>query len=166
MKRMDVTEKRIGENVFYLKPFPAFTAANISGELAALITPMVSGLAPLLGGKATAADIMSVELEDAAPAITGAFSSLSGDKVERLMRKLLIDNKNISVDNPENGRTEILSMDLANEIFCGEVQDMFLLCFEVIKINFGGFFKKLGAQFGDLQGLTETETPSSVSMEN
>lgn len=166
MKRMDVTEKRIGENVFYLKPFPAFTAANISGELAALITPMVSGLAPLLGGKATAADIMSVELEDAAPAITGAFSSLSGDKVERLMKKLLIDNRNISVDNPENGKTEILSMDLANEIFCGEVQDMFLLCFEVIKINFGGFFKKLGAQFGDLQGLTETETPSSVSMEN
>lgn len=166
MKRMDVTEKRIGENVFYLKPFPAFTAANISGELAALITPMVSGLAPLLGGKATAADIMSVELEDAAPAITGAFSSLSGDKVERLMRKLLIENQNISVDNPENGRTELLSMDLANEIFCGEVQDMFLLCFEVVKINFGGFFKKLGAQFGDLSGLTETETPSSVSMEN
>lgn len=166
MKRMDVTEKRIGENVFYLKPFPAFTAANISGELAALITPMVSGLAPLLGGKATAADIMSVELEDAAPAITGAFSSLSGDKVERLMRKLLIENQNISVDNPENGRTEILSMDLANEIFCGEVQDMFLLCFEVVKINFGGFFKKLGAQFGDLSGLTETVAPSSVSMEN
>lgn len=166
MKRMDVTEKRIGENVFYLKPFPAFTAANISGELAALITPMVSGLAPLFGGNATAADIMSVELEDAAPAITGAFSSLSGDKVERLMKKLLIENRNISVDNPENGKTEILSMDLANEIFCGEVQDMFLLCFEVIKINFGGFFKKLGAQFGDLQGLTETETPSSVSMEN
>lgn len=166
MKRMEVTEKRIGENVFYLKPFPAFTAANISGELAALITPMVSGLAPLLGGKATAADIMSVELEDAAPAITGAFSSLSGDKVERLMRKLLIENQNISVDNPENGRTEILSMDLANEIFCGEVQDMFLLCFEVVKINFGGFFKKLGAQFGDLSGLTEMETPSSVSMEN
>lgn len=166
MKRMEVTEKRIGENVFYLKPFPAFTAANISGELAALITPMVSGLAPLLGGKATAADIMSVELEDAAPAITGAFSSLSGDKVERLMRKLLIENQNISVDNPENGRTEILSMDLANEIFCGEVQDMFLLCFEVVKINFGGFFKKLGAQFGDLSGLTETAAPSSASMEN
>lgn len=166
MKRLEVTEKRIGENVFYLKPFPAFTAANISGELAALITPMVSGLAPLLGGKANAADIMSVELEDAAPAITGAFSSLSGDKVERLMRKLLIDNQNISVDNPENGRIEILTMDLANEIFCGEVQDMFLLCFEVIKINFGGFFKKLGAQFGDLQGLAEKVAPSSVSMEN
>lgn len=166
MKRMDVTEKQVGENVFYLKPFPAFTAANISGELAALITPMVSALAPLLGGKATAADIMSVELEDAAPAITGAFSTLSGDKVERLMKKLLIENQNISVDNPDTGRTEVLSMDLANEIFCGEVQDMFLLCFEVVKINFGGFFKKLGAQFGDLQGLTEKAAPSTASMGN
>lgn len=166
MKRMEITEKRIGENTFYLKPFPAFTAANISGELAALITPMISALAPLAGGKATAADIMSVEIEDAAPAITNAFSSLSGDKVERLMKKLLIDNQNISVDNPESGRTEVLSMDLANELFCGDVQDMFLLCFEVIKINFGGFFKKLGAQFGDLSGLTEKVTPSSESTEN
>lgn len=165
MKRMEVTEKQIGENTFYLRPFPAFTAANISGELAALITPMISSLAPLFGSK-TAADVMDIEIEDAAPAITGAFSALSGDKIERLMRKLLIDSQNISVNNPETGRVELLTMDLANEVFCGEVQDMFLLCFEVIKINFSGFFKKLGAQFGDQLGLLKKEAPSTASTEN
>lgn len=165
MKRMEVTEKQIGENTFYLKPFPAFTAANISGELAALITPVISSLVPLFGGKATV-DIMDIEIEDAAPAITGAFSALSGDKVERLMKKLLIDSQNISVSNPETGRIEVLTMDLANEVFCSEIQDMFLLCFEVIKINFSGFFKKLGAQFGDQLGLLKKEAPSTVSTEN
>ena len=165
MKRMEVTEKQIGENTFYLKPFPAFTAANISGELAALITPMISGLVPLVGGKSTA-NIMDIEMEDAATAITGAFSTLSGDKVERLMKKLLIDSQNVSVNNPETGRAELLTMDLANEVFCGEIQDMFMLCFEVIRINFSGFFKKLGAQFGDQLGLLTKEAPSTASTEN
>ena len=165
MKRMEVTEKQIGENTFYLRPFPAFTAANISGELAALITPMISGLAPIFGGKSMD-QVMDMEMEDALPALSDAFSSLSGDKVERLMKKLLIDHKNISVDNPETGKTEVLNLDLANEVFCGDVQDMFLLCFEVIKINFSGFFKKLGAQFGDLRGLLKKEAPSTESTEN
>lgn len=167
MKRLETTEKIIGNAKFYIRPFAAFTAANISGELAALITPMVSSLAPLLGDKATAADVMNVEIEKAAPAITGAFSSLSGDKIERLMKKLLIDNQNISVEaDATDGRLVIMDYDIANEVFCGDVQDMYILCWEVVKINFGGFFKKLGAQFGDLSGLTEKEAPSLTSMAN
>lgn len=165
MKRMEVTEKQIGENTFYLKPFPAFTAANISGELAALITPMISGLAPFFTGKSLE-QVMTMEMEDAMPAFSDAFSALSGDKVERLMKKLLIDHKNISVDNPETGKTEVLDLDLANEVFCGDVQDMFLLCFEVIKINFSGFFKKLGAQFGNLRGPMKKGSPSTESTGN
>ena len=39
MKQMEVTEKQIGESTFYIKPFPAFTAVNISGELAAILSP-------------------------------------------------------------------------------------------------------------------------------
>lgn len=165
MKRMEVTEKQIGENTFYLRPFPAFTAANISGELASLITPMISGLAPVFAGKSMD-QVMTMEIEDAMPAFSDAFSALSGDKVERMMKKLLVDHKNISVDTPETGKTEVLNLDLANEVFCGDVQDMFLLCFEVIKINFSGFFKKLGAQFGDLRGLMKMGSPSTESTEN
>ncbi len=165
MKQMEVKEKKIGENTFYLTPFPAFTAANISGELAVIITPMISALAPVFGGKSMD-NVLDMEMEDALPAFSDAFSALSGDKVERLMKKLLIDHKNITVDNPETGKTEVLNLDLANEVFCGDVQDMFLLCFEVVKINFGGFFKKLGAQFGNLQGLLKAGTPSTESTEN
>ena len=42
----------------------------------------------------------------------------------------------------------MLDMDLVNEIFCGEVQDMFILAFYVIRLNFNGFFKKLAGRFG------------------
>lgn len=46
MRRMQTIEKVIGENTFYIRPFGAFAAANISGELAALLSPILAGIAP------------------------------------------------------------------------------------------------------------------------
>jgi hypothetical protein len=39
-------------------------------------------------------------------------------------------------------------MDIVNEIFCGDVQDMFILAFYVIRLNFNGFFKRLAGPSG------------------
>lgn len=164
MKQMEVTEKQIGENLFYIKKFAAFTAANISGDLAALITPLIGGVVPAIAKSDESKGALDMDIEDAMPGITSALSSLSGDKFESLMKKLLIDHRNISVANPQTGNVEQLTMDLANEVFCGEVQDMFILCFEVIKLNFNGFFKKIGARFGNLQGIIQKVTaPNQTS---
>lgn len=156
MKLMEVTEKQIGEYTFFIRPFPAFVSANLSGELAALLMPVLGSLAPLAGNVGDDFDVNDVDLEKLGPAIVDAFSGLSGDKIETLMRKLLISQTNISVSGPAtDGMTKILDMDLANEIFCGEFQDMYILCYEVAKINFGGFFKKIGARFGNLPGALQ-----------
>lgn len=180
MKQLETTQKKIGEATFYIRPFPAFTAANISGELSALVAPMIGGIAPLINGVKVdsngVADLMDTNIEDALPALSGAFSGLSGDKFERLMRQLLINHQNISVCSEEatNGEVKMLTMDLANEVFCGEVQDMFILCFEVIRINYKGFFKKLGSRFGILQKVmalkgqiqTQTTAPGTANGES
>lgn len=171
VKQMEVTEKKIGENTFYIKPFAAFTAVNISGELAAVITPLLGGLAALLGSgdgdQEEGKNIMDVQVEDALPAVTQAFSSISGDKFERLMKKLLIDHKNISVEGESTeGELKPLTFDLANEVFCGEVQDMYILCFEVIRLNFKGFFSKISTQFGDLASLVQMKVPGTRNTEN
>ena len=46
MKQLEPHSKAIGENTFYIRPLPAFKAANMSGELATLILPLLTGLAP------------------------------------------------------------------------------------------------------------------------
>ena len=175
MKQMEVTEKKIGDNTFYIKPFPAFVAVNISGDLASVVTPLLGGVAALVCGKVgedgssagTEKNIMDVDVEDALPVLTSAFSSISGDKFERLMKKLLIDNKNISVESEAtDGEVKLLSYDLANEVFCGDVQDMYILCFEVIRLNFKGFFSKIGDRFGDLKGILQMKAPGTQSTEN
>ena len=180
MKQMEVTEKKIGENMFYIRPFPAFTAVNISGELVSTLSPLLGGVVAAVGndngngneGKGDDAEkksknILDADINEAMPVITSAFSGISGDKFERLMKKLLIDNKNVSVEcEATDGDVKLLTYDLANEVFCGDVQDMYILCFEVIRLNFKGFFSKIGDRFGTLTGLLKTEAPGTKSMEN
>ena len=42
---------------------------------------------------------------------------------------------------------------------------MYILCFEVICLNFKGFFKKIGAQFGSLKELLQNQAPNTGSGE-
>ena len=88
LKQLETREVNVGENIFYIRPLPAFKAANMTGELAALVLPLVSGLAPLLSAVDTEKEgngLLDIKVEDAAPAIAGAFSSLDGDKVEKIL---------------------------------------------------------------------------------
>lgn len=167
MKQFETKSKTINGNTFYIRPFPAFTAANLTGELAALVTPLLGALAPLIGGAGSEKGLMDIDIDMAAPAVAGAFSSLSGDKLEMLMKKLLTKYNNISVELEGENEAQKLNDDLANEIFCGDAQDMFILAFEVIRINFNGFFKKLGGQSGLDAGLfRKMKLPSTTNTEN
>lgn len=151
LKQMEVTEYKIGEYTFYVKPFPAFVAANISADLAKIIAPILGAIAPLFGGLMDDKGLGDVNVEDAGNALGSAFSNLSSEEFDGLMKKLLINNKNVSVCGPyTEGATRVLDMEAANEVFCGDVQNMFVLCFYVISLNYKGFFKKLGNRFGNL----------------
>ena len=174
MKQTDVIEKVIGDAHFYIRPFPAFVAANISGDLAALVTPMLASLAPLFEDKKEDGttepkefDIMNLDVAQALPAVSSAFSGLNGATFEKLMRKLLTDNGNISVEcEATDNNVKLMDYDTANAVFCGEIQDMFILCFEVIRINFGSFFKKLVSRFGGLQGAIDKLTGATKNTAN
>lgn len=161
MKQHETTEKTVGENTFYIRPFAAFTAANISGELISVLAPAVAGLAPLAMGASDSDDDIDFMNLDVA-SFSGAVSGLSGDKVENLLKKLLTKHGNISVETEDGVKR--LDNDLANEIFCGTAQDMFVLAVEVINVNFKGFFKKISGQFGLRKAQPETEASESEVM--
>ncbi len=110
--------------------------------------------------------MLDMDMEDAAPAIARAFSSLSGEKLEEILKHLLISGKNVSMEMPD-GKAQLLTMDIANEAFCTDVQDMFLLAFEVIRTNYNGFFKKLGGRFGQaMEMLKKKAAPGKNDTES
>lgn len=150
MKQLEPKVEKVGELKFYITPFPAFKAANLTGELASVLAPLLGVLAPLVND----GDLMDVDVSKAAEAMANC-TAINGDKLEKLMQKLLLGGHIVTEVENEDGEVEgqRLDMDLANEIFCGEVQDMFILCFHVIKLNFNGFFKKFA-------GLSGKEKPA------
>ena len=159
VKQAEVQEVQVGENMFYLRPFPAFKAVRMTGELSTIAGPVLASIAALA--------VNDTDTADAIPAIVQAFQSLSGDKLERLMKELLTANRNIMVDVEGKEDAQILTEDLANELFCREVQEMFLLAFRVIQLNFSGFFRKLKTRFGGafekLQSTLTNMEPSTAA---
>ena len=168
LKQVTPTKVSVGDMEFYIRPFPAFRAANITGELASVLAPLLGVLAPLVsegGGRKQEASeeeasgaeqeesVLDLDAAKAAEAMTHC-PSINGDRMEKLMKKLLLGG-HIAVElEDENGETEEhrLTQDLADEIFCGDSQHLFVLCYHVIRLNYQGFFEKLS----DLSGKAES----------
>ena len=170
MKVLETTTKTIDGNVFYIRPLPAMTAARLSADLSKLLVPIIGSISPILVeavksapevSNASSDDVLSalgnIDMNSVTPAISNAFSTLDGAEVERLMKMMLLDYDNISVaGEATEGAALRLTSDLLNEVFCGEIQNMYILCFYVIQINFKGFFKKIFARFGVQTETTQT----------
>lgn len=167
VKQAEVYEVTLGDNTYYLRPFPAFKTAFMAGELSTTLGPLLSAFVPLIATKVNSLD---TEISAMAPAIVTAFSSLSGDKLERLLKNLLINYKNIAVDIEGKSEPEVLTESLCDELFCCNAQDMFLLAFFVIKYNFSGFFVKFGNQLGKVSewwaNLTSSDTELSTAADS
>lgn len=161
LKQMEPTKEKVGSYNFYIRPFAAFKAANLTGELASVLAPLLGALAPLVSDEKEGS-LMDVDASQAAEALSNC-TNISGDKMEKLMQKLLLGGHIVVELLDEEGeiKPERLDMDTANEIFCGEVQDMFILCFHVIKLNFNGFFKKIAGLSGKA-GLAIPKTPHKI----
>lgn len=146
LKQNEPKVEKVAGRKFYIRPFPAFKASRLTGELASVLAPILGALLPLVGDNG---DLMNVDASVAANAISGC-AALDGEKLEKLMKALLLGGHIATEIEDEDGKKEPVRLDedLVNELFCGEIQDMFVLCFHVIKLNFSGFFKNLVAQSG------------------
>ncbi|MCI9658743.1 MAG: hypothetical protein HFI14_09040 [Lachnospiraceae bacterium] len=150
LKQVTPTRVTVGDMDFYIRPFAAFKAANITGELAGVLAPVLGVLAPLVSDTGKAAEdengesILDQDAGKAAAAMANC-PSISGSRLEKLMQALLLGGHISFEIEEEDGNKDMKSLtrDQADEIFCGNVQDMFVLCYHVIRLNYNGFFAKL-----------------------
>lgn len=150
LKQLETTKVTVGGNDFFIKPFSAFKAANLTGELVSVLSPLVSWLTQAVGGIDDIADMEAEEVGEQMMAGISGGVDINGDRLEALMRKLLLGGNIVVEREDDRGdiTQELLNKDLADEMFCGNVQDMFVLCVHVIKCNYGGFFEKLSNLYG------------------
>ena len=91
----------VGDNSFYIKPFPAFKAANLTGELASVLSPLIGAIAPLVGD----GDLMDVDVNKAAEALSTS-TVINGDRLEALMKKLLLGGNIVIEYEDEEGERQ------------------------------------------------------------
>lgn len=162
MKQFDPISKTIGSNEYKIYPFPAFKAANLSGELIKTVAPAISVFTAMFADK-TVQDIADTAVQDLdGAAISSAFANLDGNVVERLLKQLLITNRNIVIVNNDYPDGAWLTEEIANETFCMNVQDMYILAYNVIKTNYSGFFKKPISQSGDAAKVSAAATSANT----
>lgn len=152
------TQKEIGGYTFYIRPMSAMKCACLSGDLAAVVVPLMTALLPMMGG-----DAKDMNIVEAAPAIAGAFSTLSGEKIKSLMYALLVDGRLIGVEGPGLDGAKMLDEQVMDIVFAKNAQNMFILAFYVINENFGDFFGSLGTQYGD--AIEKLKVPKLSVME-
>lgn len=175
MKQTEKKEFLVCGHSFFVNKFPAMKSASISADLAKVIGPAIGGLFSLIGtgeqGRKSDGDangiLDGIDPKDAVSVIGSSLGTLDGDEMERIIKRLLLDYNNISVSGPvTEGKVKPLDLDLFNEIFCGETQDIFVLCWDVINLNFQSFFKNIGRQFGDqiasMENLNSSDMASST----
>ena len=85
MKRLTPVTKEIGEYTFYIRPFSAFTAANMTGDLANVATPILAALAPLVVKAVGAPDgkVLDTDVADMAPSMPVSYTHLRAHETRR-----------------------------------------------------------------------------------
>lgn len=171
MRQLETTEVEVDGQQFYIRPFPALKAAGISGELARTLAPLMSILVPIVealddtddngnpmkdeNGNIIHKSILDMDAKKVGFALASNLSSLQGidgETVERTIKMLLLTHQNVIVtteDDYGEKKPQTMTEDILNEVFAGRVQNIFVLCFYVVKVNFQGFFGKETNQFGD-----------------
>lgn len=148
--------KEIGGYTFYIRPMGAMKCAAMSGELAAVVVPLMAALLPLAGG-----DNQEIDIVKATPAIASAFSSLSGEKLQKLIYTLLVEDRTIGVEGPGINGATMMDEKTMDMVFAGNAQNMFILAFYVINTNFGDFFGSLGTQYGNV--IEKLKVPAALT---
>lgn len=147
MRQLEPKRITIGEVEYAIYPFGAFDAAAISGDLAKMIGPFIVSILPLVSS-----DVSDEDVEKLGPALTTAFQSLDGEKLQSMLRQLLIVKKNIVCEYRDDSGQPVqktLTIELANELFIGNLDDMVTLAVEVVNFNFAGFFTQIFTRFGN-----------------
>lgn len=154
MQLGDAKEVIIGENTFFIRPFPPFEAIAILGDLQKLLGPALGkAAASLQGGSVESKETLLNRKVDAAM-LGAAFEKLAdtvdGSKLQAACKKLL-NQHYIAVQTPDDSEPYRLTEGKINEVFLANLGDMFILIGNVLAVTYGDFFGKLTGLTGKLK---------------
>lgn len=154
LANVEIKEKEIGENVYFVRPFPPQNSLELLGDLQAVVT---SSLDTAVDKKD---DIESNTEEESVldrninigAIISGVGKNLKGPVLVNFANRII--NKDfISIKRPSDETPVKLEKNISDNIFAGRLKEMIQLMYFVLEVNYADFFENLPDLSGILQEL-------------
>ena len=147
----EVKEKKIGDNTFYVRPFPVLQALELLGDLQAVFTTGLEKFDVKDDGRKDGAPKSFLEKNATiGAAIAGIGENLKGPALVGFAKRLL-DSNYVSVKRAGEAEPVRLTADVYNNIFSGNLKQLIeLLYFIVVDVNFADFFELVPSHIGTL----------------
>lgn len=159
MQLGDVSQKQVGENIFYIRPITPLKAIGLLGDIQKLVGPALGkGLASFtsageVGAAAAKKGLLDRKVDGTM--LADAFEALSehvdGAKLEQMVVRIL-NPQFVAVQTPNDDTPARLTEDKMNAVFLGCPGDMFSVIAAVLEATYGDFFGKLTSLTGKLTG--------------
>lgn len=137
--RFDVKNKKIGENTFYVRPLPPLTALRLYGDLQKTLTASLRGGLTTKGESDSITETLLNSDINIGNIIAQLGANFNGEVLTQFTERLL-DKDYVSVKPKGETEAVVLDEQMVNELFTGNILEMFKLEFFVIEVNFGDFF--------------------------
>lgn len=148
LANIEYKEKEIGGRLFKVRAMPPLKSLELLGDLQAVFTTGLSG--NLAEGK-EGQKFIDKDL-DIGNIIAGIGKNLKGAALVSFATRI-INEDYVNVKEPEAHEFERLTQVKFNNIFIGNLKNMFLLMQFVLEVNYGDFFENLPSLTGVVQAL-------------
>ena len=151
----DVKSREIGGNTYYVTAFPPLKAIELLGDLQALITTGAKDMdIKNADTKEEKTDSIFEKNVSVGALIAGIGSNLRGATLVSFAQRI-VSPENVSVQRP--GETKPVRLDKAifNNLFTGNLKQLFLLINFVLEVNYEDFFEDAPNLTGFIQALTK-----------
>lgn len=148
--KFEVKNKKIGENTYYVRPLPPLKALKLYGDLQKTLTAALkNGLIPNGATEDLKENLLGSQI-NVGNIIAQLGENFSGEVLEQYAERLLNEDY-VSVKRKGETEAVMLTDDVVNDIFTGNVLEMLKVAFFVVEVNFGDFF----ALIPNLSGVRE-----------
>lgn len=149
MLNIEVKNKQIGNNTFYVRAMPPLMALNLLGDLQAVITSSVSDAVENNSGK----ELLDREI-NLGSIIAGIGNNLKGASLVAFAERI-INDEYVSIQLQNSGEPVRFNKNLQEEVFTGRIKDMLSLMYFVLEVNYKDFFDSVPDLSGIVARLTQ-----------
>lgn len=154
LANVDVKEKEIGGNTYYVRPFAPFKSLELLGDLQAVITSSFGSAVGTQGeGEEDGGKSITSMLEqniDVGAIIAGIGKNLKGPALVSFANRI-IDKEYVSIKRSTDESPVKFDKNISDNVFSGRLTSMFALMHFVLEVNYADFFENIP----DLTGLLQ-----------